>query len=78
MVFGECIYSDGVSYIGHLRNWKKHGQGTLLWPDRVIFKGEFKDNRRSSGEMLYPDKTTVALDFQNGQTDGYKEHSWIF
>ena len=43
-------------------NWvgtKKNGQGTEIWPNRYIYKGEFKNSEWSGqGILTFPDGAT--------------------
>ena len=40
IVHGEMIGKDGGKYIGGFKNWKRHGKGTMKYPDQEI-EGEF-------------------------------------
>ena len=36
--FGEIAYTDGARYFGEFKEGKKHGQGTLIYPNGVSAK----------------------------------------
>lgn len=47
-------YKDGRNYCGNLVSGKRHGHGTLSWPNQAKYQGDWRDDDRCGvGELLY-------------------------
>jgi len=43
-VYGRIVYSDGASYIGHYKNYKRHGIGKYISPNDKVEDGQWVDD----------------------------------
>ncbi|GIT08688.1 MAG: hypothetical protein CM1200mP30_23180 [Pseudomonadota bacterium] len=41
--YGTWTYTDLTTYVGEWRDGKKHGKGTVTWPNGYIYEGEFQE-----------------------------------
>lgn len=47
-------YKDGRNYCGNFVSGKRHGQGTLSWPNQAKYQGNWEDDDRCGlGELMY-------------------------
>ena len=62
-------YPDGLKYTGELKGDKRHGKGTLIFPnDGPKYIGEFKDNKmHGQGTITFPDGKIEKGIFKNGK-----------
>lgn len=43
----SITYPDGSIYIGHTKNFIRHGEGVQFYKDDFSFKGTWKDDKRN-------------------------------
>ena len=43
----EVNYENGNLYKGELLNGKRHGYGEMTFSDQSVYKGQWKDNKRT-------------------------------
>jgi len=48
-------YANGSKYVGEMIDGKRHGHGTMTYPDGDSFTGEFKDDISEEGVFTYSD-----------------------
>lgn len=62
-IAGDAVYTyeDGTEYVGAIRDYLRHGMGTITFPGGAKLKGAFAEDRASG---------PVEIDFPNG--DRYK------
>ena len=64
-------FTDGGSYIGHLRNGKFDGPGTYKYPDGGTYIGEFRDGKfHGQGVYTLPDGSSYVGDFWDNNFHG--------
>jgi hypothetical protein len=70
-VYGGTISSEGVTYVGEVRNGQPHGQGTLTWASGAEYVGEFKDGKmHGQGIFTFPDGSQFIGKYQNNKGNG--------
>ena len=61
--YGKWVYTDKTTYEGNWVGTQKHGQGTEIWPNGYIYKGEFKNSVNCI--VNYAKKTSIwEVNFQ--------------
>jgi len=53
--FGTTTYPGGDRYEGEWQDGSIHGQGTMIYADGRVYKGEYKDYARTYGTMEWPE-----------------------
>lgn len=52
--FANFVYANGMTYSGNFVDSKRHGQGTMSWPNKSIYVGDWVDDERcGEGEFTY-------------------------
>ncbi len=76
------VLVNGLIQIKQLNegNWvgtQKHGQGTEIWPNGYIYKGEFKNSEWSGqGILTFPNGATYKGEWTNGFMNGEGTFTW--
>ena len=65
-------YPDGSEYVGEFKDdglfydWKRHGQGTMIWSNEDEYVGEWKDGKRWNGTE-YDKYGNIIVKIVNGE-----------
>ena len=51
----ETINFSNATYVGQVKDGKRHGQGTTTFFDGNVYVGEYNDGNRKRGTLTYPD-----------------------
>jgi len=75
--FGKWTYTDKTTDEGKWVGTQKHGQGTEIWPNGYIYKGEFKNSEWSGqGILTFPNGATYEGEWANGFMNGEGTFTW--
>ena len=50
---GNALGNEDAEYRGNFKAGKRDGYGMITWPDGAVFKGIWKNDTRSEGEMIF-------------------------
>jgi len=81
-VSGNCINGEGTmeyqipntKYIGQWKDGKRHGQGTMTYPDGGKYTGQWKNDKRDGkGKMSYYKGDTYSGEWKEGKNVSGRE-----
>ncbi|XP_070326076.1 MORN repeat-containing protein 4 isoform X1 [Odocoileus virginianus] len=69
--FGQLMFADGGTYLGHFENGLFNGFGVLTFSDGSRYEGEFAQGKFNGvGVFIRHDNMTFEGEFKNGRVDG--------
>lgn len=72
--FGTIFYSDSSKYVGEIKRYVPHGEGTLYLTDGGIFRCNWKKRTAEGpGEYKLPDGVILKGSWKDGDIDGKGE-----
>ncbi|ELK00862.1 MORN repeat-containing protein 4 [Pteropus alecto] len=70
--FGQLMFADGGTYLGHFENGLFNGFGVLTFSDGSRYEGEFAQGKFNGvGVFIRHDNMTFEGEFKNGRVDGF-------
>ncbi|XP_053438868.1 MORN repeat-containing protein 4 isoform X1 [Nycticebus coucang] len=70
--FGQLLFADGGTYLGHFENGLFNGFGILTFSDGSRYEGEFAQGKFNGvGVFIRHDNMTFEGEFKNGRVDGF-------
>ncbi|XP_045882583.1 MORN repeat-containing protein 4 isoform X1 [Meles meles] len=70
--FGQLMFADGGTYLGHFENGLFNGFGVLTFSDGSRYEGEFSQGKFNGvGVFIRHDNMTFEGEFKNGRVDGF-------
>ncbi|KAM5244198.1 MORN repeat-containing protein 4 isoform 1-T1 [Hipposideros larvatus] len=70
--FGQLMFADGGTYLGHFENGLFNGFGVLTFSDGSRYEGEFAQGKfNGAGVFIRHDNMTFEGEFKNGRVDGF-------
>ncbi|KAF7484988.1 Hypothetical predicted protein [Marmota monax] len=70
--FGQLLFADGGTYLGHFENGLFNGFGVLTFSDGSRYEGEFAQGKFNGvGVFIRHDNMTFEGEFKNGRVDGF-------
>ncbi|XP_066211524.1 MORN repeat-containing protein 4 isoform X1 [Saccopteryx leptura] len=70
--FGQLMFADGGTYLGHFENGLFNGFGVLTFSDGSRYEGEFTQGKFNGvGVFIRHDNMTFEGEFKNGRVDGF-------
>jgi hypothetical protein len=67
----RITYESGAVYMGHLKNEKKHGEGTLVYPNGERYEGEWVNGlKHGYGVYSFPDGEKYEGKWREGKRHG--------
>ncbi|XP_014388148.1 PREDICTED: MORN repeat-containing protein 4 isoform X1 [Myotis brandtii] len=70
--FGQLMFADGGTYLGHFENGLFCGFGVLTFSDGSRYEGEFAQGKFNGvGVFIRHDNMTFEGEFKNGRVDGF-------
>ena len=70
-------YTDGLKYVGEIKNNKREGKGILYMISGSKYEGDFKDNKfNGKGVYYWPDGSKYEGEFKDNQRDGQGIFYW--
>ncbi|XP_008571452.1 PREDICTED: MORN repeat-containing protein 4 isoform X1 [Galeopterus variegatus] len=70
--FGQLMFADGGTYLGHFENGLFNGFGVLTFSDGSRYEGEFAHGKFNGvGVFIRHDNMTYEGEFKNGRVDGF-------
>ena len=73
----EVKYNEGTSYVGELKNRKKHGKGRLTDPNGSVYQGDFHNDKiEGFGVFKGQDGTEYRGEWKNGMQHGLGRELW--
>ncbi len=76
--YGIYIYNSGLQYEGEWKNGRRHGKGTLTYPDRYKYVGEWKNNKREGHGKLVYTYSKIPFYYVGEWKDGKRDGKGIF
>lgn len=65
------VYKSGNTYEGTFRRQKRHGYGTMTWPDGTRYQGEWQNNSmEGEGVMRFANQNVIEGHFHDNDLDG--------
>jgi hypothetical protein len=78
--FAVYFFHSGIKYEGNWKNGKRHGKGTLTYPDGSKYEGEWKNNKMEGyGVKTYANSNLYKYmgDWRNGKKQGQGTQIYI-
>ena len=67
----------GMSYEGSFLAGKRHGHGTMVWPSKQEYCGEWhQDIRQGFGRYCWPDESVFEGNWERGKREGHGVMTW--
>ncbi|MBN2160022.1 MAG: hypothetical protein JW807_11555 [Spirochaetes bacterium] len=64
----RIVAPDGGTYIGFVRDGKRHGAGRFIWPDGAEYQGGFRDGEpHGDGIYWFPDGRRKEVSYKMGK-----------
>jgi len=64
-------YDNGAQYVGHMKNGKRHGEGTYTWADGAKYVGAWKGGKQNGeGTYTYANGDKYVGAYKDGKKNG--------
>jgi hypothetical protein len=66
----QCVYEED-KYVGELKNFKRHGEGSYYWKNGDVYTGRFTNGQRDGyGILKFPNGAKYTGDFKKSLFHG--------
>jgi hypothetical protein len=68
--YGIYLYQSGMQYEGEWKNGRRHGKGTLTYPEIYTYTGEWKNNKEDGYGGIVHNLYTYVGEWKRGSKNG--------